>query len=149
MKFKNVSEQRHKNMSSIKGKDTRIELALRKELWRRGYRYRKNYKGLPGTPDIVLIKYRIAIFCDSEFFHGKDWDIVKARVGSGNNGEYWVSKIEKNMIRDNETDKKLFFLGWTVIHFWGADILRKTDECIKVIEDVIVDMNIKNIRLVK
>ncbi len=136
-------------MSSIKGKDTRIELALRKELWRRGYRYGKNYKGLPGTPDIVLTKYKIAIFCDSEFFHGKDWDIIKTRIGSGNNGEYWVSKIEKNMIRDNETDKKLFFMGWTVIHFWGADILRKTDECIKVIEDVIVDMNIKNIRLVK
>ena len=63
-------EQRHKNMSSIKSKDTSIELVLRKALWNKGIRYRKNYKELPGTPDIVLTKYKIAIFCDSEFFHG-------------------------------------------------------------------------------
>ena len=67
-------EQRHRNMSNIKSKDTSIELLLRKELWSRGYRYRKNYKLLPGKPDVVLTKYKIAIFCDSEFFHGKDWN---------------------------------------------------------------------------
>ena len=72
-----VTEKSHKNMSRICGKDTSIEVVLRKALWHRGFRYRKNYKGLPGRPDIVLTKYRIAIFCDSEFFHGKDWEILK------------------------------------------------------------------------
>ena len=70
----------NKNMSKIRGKDTSIEVVLRKALWHRGFRYRKNYKGLPGRPDIVLTKYRIAIFCDSEFFHGKDWGHLKEHL---------------------------------------------------------------------
>ena len=74
-----TKEQRKKCMSHIRSKDTGIEVALRKALWHKGYRYRKNYKELPGTPDIVLSKYHIAIFCDSEFWHGKDWDILKPR----------------------------------------------------------------------
>ena len=68
--------QRHKNMSHIKSKDTRIECKLRKALWEKGYRYRKNYADLPGKPNIVLTKYRIVIFCDGEFFHGKDWEVL-------------------------------------------------------------------------
>ena len=63
-------EQRSRAMSHIKGKDTSIEVLLRKALWHKGIRYRKNYKKLPGTPDIAITKYKIAIFCDSEFFHG-------------------------------------------------------------------------------
>ena len=74
------SETVSKNMRSIHSKDTSIELQLRKALWHKGYRYRKNYKALPGSPDIVLTKYKIAIFCDSEFFHGKDWEILKLRL---------------------------------------------------------------------
>lgn len=73
-------EQRHRNMANIKSKDTSIELLLRKALWNKGYRYRKNYKSLPGKPDIVLTKYKIAIFCDSEFFHGKDWEMKKEKL---------------------------------------------------------------------
>jgi len=72
-------QQRKKNMKRIKAKDTTIEVILRKALWERGYRYRKNYKELPGYPDIVLTKYKIVIFCDGEFFHGKDWDELKGR----------------------------------------------------------------------
>lgn len=127
-------------MSHIRGKDTSIELTLRKALWVEGFRYRKNYKALPGSPDICLTKYKIAIFCDSEFFHGKDWEILKPRVQNGNNGEYWVKKIQENMNRDDENDKKLLFLGWTVIHFWGKDILKNTDECIRVIKEAIFDL---------
>ena len=78
-----------KNMSKIHSKDTSIELLLRKALWHKGYRYRKNYKVLPGSPDIVLTKYKIAIFCDSEFFHGKDWDSLKTRLEKGKNPEFW------------------------------------------------------------
>lgn len=131
-----------KNMKKIRSKDTSIEVKLRKALWHKGYRYRKNYKGLPGKPDIVLTKYKIAVFCDSEFFHGKDWEILKARLATGNNPEYWIRKIERNRNRDIENDKKLLFLGWNVIHFWGKEILSDTDECVKVIEEAIWDVSI-------
>ena len=131
-----------KNMSKIHSSDTSIEIRLRKALWHRGYRYRKNYKLLPGSPEILLTKYKIAIFCDSEFFHGKDWEILKLRLEKGKNPDYWIKKIERNRNRDVETDKKLLFLGWTVIHFWGQDIARRTDECIKIIEEAIWDTQI-------
>lgn len=113
-------EQRRKNMKNIRSKDTSIENLLRKALWHRGYRYRKNYNKLPGKPDIALTKYKIAIFCDGEFFHGKDWEILKLRLEKGKNPDYWIKKIERNRSRDFETDKKLLFLDYTVIHFfWG------------------------------
>ena len=95
-----TKEQRHKNMKNIHGKDTKIEVILRKALWNKGYRYRKNYKKLPGSPDIVLTKYKIAIFCDGEFFHGKDWDTLKQRLEKSNNSEYWISKISRNKERE-------------------------------------------------
>ena len=125
------------NMRKIHSKDTSIELLLRKALWHKGYRYRKNYKVLPGSPDIVLTKYKIAIFCDSELFHGKDWDSLKTRLEKGKNPEFWINKIERNRNRDYENDKKLLFLGYTVIHFWGQDIIKHTDECIQAIEESI------------
>ena len=132
-------EQRRKSMQHNRSKDTSIELVLRKELWHRGYRYRKNYKKLPGKPDIVLTKQKVVIFCDSEFFHGKNWDVKKPKLDKSNNADYWVRKIERNMQRDTENDQKLLLLGWTVIHFWGQEILKDTDQCIKVIEEAIID----------
>ena len=135
-----TAEQRKKNMQHIKSKDTKIEVLLRRELWRRGYRYRKNYSGLPGKPDIVLTKYKIAIFCDSEFFHGKDWEVLKPRLEKSNNSEFWISKISRNRERDDEINKQLLFQGWTVIRFWGKDILKNVDECIKVVEETIFDL---------
>lgn len=132
-------EQRRKNMKNIKSKDTKIELKLRKELWNRGYRYRKNVKSLPGTPDIVFTKYKLAIFCDSEFFHGKDWEVLKPRLEKSNNSEFWISKISRNRERDEKINKKLLFQGWTVIRFWGTDIMKNVDECVKVIEEAIFD----------
>ena len=135
-----TKEQRHKNMSHIKSKDTSIEVKLRKALWSRGYRYRKNYNELPGKPDIAITKYKIAVFCDSEFFHGKDWEVLKPRLQKGDNAEYWIPKIQRNRERDDEINKKLLFLGWTVIRFWGKDIMKKTDECVKVVEETIWDI---------
>lgn len=137
-----TKEQRHKNMSHIRSKDTKIELLLRKELWKRGYRYRKHYKGLPGNPDIVFTKYKIAIFCDGEFFHGKDWEILKPRLEKSNNSDYWVNKISRNRQRDDEINKRLLFEGWTVIRFWGKDIKNNLDECVKVIEETIFESKI-------
>ena len=140
-----TQEQRRKNMQHIKSSITKIEVLLRKALWKKGYRYRKNYKKLPGKPDIVLTKYKIAIFCDGEFFHGKDWEILKPRLEKGNSSEYWVSKISKNRKHDDEINKELLFLGWTVIRFWGNDIKKNTDECIKVIEETIFDLKMSDI----
>lgn len=134
-----TKEQRHKNMKNIKSKDTSIEVTLRKALWSRGYRYRKNDKRLPGKPDIVLPKYKIAIFCDSEFFHGKDWEVLKPQLMRGKNAEFWLGKISKNQQRDDEVNKQLQYLGWTVIRFWGKEITQKTEECIRVIEETIFD----------
>lgn len=134
-----TKEQRHRNMSNIKNKDTSIELKLRKALWEKGYRYRKNYNKLLGKPDIVLTKYRIAIFCDSEFFHGKDWEKLKLQLEKGKNSEFWINKISKNIERDEKIEKELEFMGWTVIRFWGKDINKNVDECVKVIEEKIFD----------
>ena len=87
----------------------------------------------------------MAIFCDSEFFHGKDWEVLKPRIAEGNNGQYWVKKIQENINRDEDVDKRLNYLGWTVIHFWGKDILKNTDECIKVIEETIFDLKMEEV----
>ena len=135
-------EQRRKNMQHIRGKDTTIEVILRKALWARGYRYRKNYKRIPGSPDIVLTKYKIAIFCDGEFFHGKDWEVLKPRLEKSNNSELWIKKISRNLERDDEINKKLLSMGWTVIRFWGNEIKKNTDECIRVIEETIFDIKL-------
>ena len=137
-KVDNLSpKQRKKNMQNIRSKNTEIELILRKALWKQGYRYRKNFNALPGRPDIVLTKYKIVIFCDGEFFHGKDWDILEARLKESNNSEYWFKKISRNKERDDEINKKLSFLGWKVLRFWGKDIKNNIDECIQVIEETV------------
>lgn len=137
-----TKDQRRKNMQHIKGKDTKIEVILRKALWERGYRYRKNDKRLPGQPDIVLTKYKIAIFCDGEFFHGKDWEVLKPRLEKGARSEFWISKITRNRERDDRVNKQLLFLGWTVIRFWGNEIMKHPEECVKVIEETIFDQKL-------
>ncbi len=137
-----TSEQRKKNMQHIKSKDTKIEVKLRKALWERGFRYRKNYTQLPGKPDIVFTKYKVAVFCDSEFFHGKDWEILKPRLEKSENSQYWLKKISRNRERDEEVNKQLLFQGWTVIRFWGKDILKNTEECIRVIEETIFELKL-------
>lgn len=139
-----TKEQRRKNMRRIKAKDTTIEVKLRKSLWSKGYRYRKNYDRLPGKPDIVLTKYKIAIFCDSEFFHGKDWEVLKPRLEKSNNSQYWISKISRNRERDDEINKRLLFEGWTVIRFWGKEIQKNVDECVKVVEEAIFEITMQN-----
>ncbi len=133
-------EQRKKNMQHIRAKDTVIEVKLRKALWHKGIRYRKNCKDLPGKPDIVLTKYKIAIFCDGEFFHGKDWEVLKPKLMQSDNSEFWISKISRNRERDDEVNKQLLYLGYTVIRFWGSDIKKHTDECVRVVEETMFDL---------
>lgn len=131
-------------MQHIKSQDTKIETRLRKALWKKGFRYRKNDKRLPGKPDIVLSKYKIAVFCDSEFFHGKDWEVLKPRLERGTNSGYWISKIARNRERDDEVNKQLLFQGWTVIRFWGKEITKNVEECVKVIEEAVWDIKMGN-----
>lgn len=128
-------EQRRKNMRAIRSKDTTIELALRKALWQRGIRYRKNYKGLIGKPDIVITKYRIAVFCDSDFWHGYDWENRKSRIKSNQN--YWIPKIERNMKRDREVTVALVEQGWIVLRFWEHTIRKELEECVDDIQEAV------------
>ena len=139
-----TKEQRHKNMSNIKSKDTGIEMKLRKALWEKGYRYRKNMKTLPGKPDIVLTKYKIVVFCDSEFFHGKDQEDLKKQLERGKNAEFWIKKIARNRERDEEVNKQLAFMGWTVLRFWGKDIKEDVNQYVRVIEETIFEKFINN-----
>ena len=140
-----TKEQRRRNMQHIRANDTKIEVMLRKALWEKGYRYRKNYKCLPGKADIVLTKYKIAIFCDGEFFHGKDWEVLKPRLEKSNNSEFWIRKISRNRDRDEEINKELLFLGWTVIRFWGDEIKKNVDECVRVVEETIFELKIDDV----
>lgn len=128
-------EQRRKNMQAIKSKDTTIELMLRKALWREGIRYRKNYKQLPGKPDIVITKYRIAVFCDSDYWHGYDWENRQARIKS--NREYWIPKIERNMERDRQVNIQLVATGWIVLRFWETQIRKDLSGCVNDVLDTI------------
>ena len=121
-------EQRRRNMQAIKSKDTTIELALRKALWNKGIRYRKNCKTLIGKPDIAITKYKIAVFCDSEYWHGYDWENRNQKIKS--NREYWIPKIERNMTRDKEVNAALEQEGWTVIRFWERQIRKEMDRCV-------------------
>lgn len=125
-------EQRHKNMQHIRNKDSKIELLLRKELWHRGLRYRKNVKSITGCPDIAFKCLKIAVFCDSEFWHGFDWENRKNDIKS--NREFWIKKIERNRARDEEVNSALFADGWIVLRFWGKDIKNNLSACADIIE---------------
>lgn len=131
---KYTPEQRRKNMQAVKNKDSKIELLLRKELWDRGIRYRKNVTKIFGKPDIVFISKKIAVFCDSEFWHGYNWEERKGDFKS--HQEFWIPKIERNMERDKEVTAKLESEGWTVLRFWGKEIKKNAVYCADVIENV-------------
>lgn len=135
-------EQRRKNMQAIKSKDTKIECMLRKELWHRGYRYRKNYKKLIGKPDIVITKYKLAIFCDSEFWHGKNYEESVCRIETNSN--YWKQKIKRNVERDIEVNNALKNDGWIVLRFWSKDILKDVAACADQIDVIIKSVNNEN-----
>jgi DNA mismatch endonuclease (patch repair protein) len=131
-------EQRHKNMSHIRSKNTSIEILLRKALWHEGIRYRKNFKKLPGCPDIAITKYKIAIFCDGEFWHGKNWEKIKNGIKT--NREFWIQKIERNIMRDNKIERELDNMGWIVLRFWGNEITKKLMDCVREIKDLIYEI---------
>ena len=130
-----TKEQIHFNMQKIKNKDSKIELMLRKALWDKGYHYRKNVNNVYGHPDIAFIGKKIAIFCDSEFWHGYDWENRKKDFKVRE--DFWIPKIERNIIRDKEVTEKLQQENWTVIRFWGKEIKTNLSECVKKVEETI------------
>ena len=135
-------EKRSRTMSRIRSSNTSIEVSLRRALWREGIRFRKNYKKLPGAPDIAITKYQIAIFCDGEFWHGKDWALSKPRLKT--NREFWIEKIEKNMKRDKMNEWELGRLGWTVLRFWGMEIKKDLRGCVREVKKAILMHAIEN-----
>lgn len=142
-------EQRKKNMRNIKAENTKPEVVLRRLLWKEGFRYRKNWKMLPGKPDIAITKYKVAIFVDGEFWHGKDYDggdypgrkyhSLREQLEHGNNSDFWKQKIERNMQRDLEIEAELNGLGWKVIRFWNKDVMKQPEECLQIIRETIFD----------
>ena len=129
---KKTQQQISYNMSRIRNKDSEIEILLRKELWRRGLRYRKNVKSVIGKPDIVFISKKVAIFCDSEFWHGFNWEERKQDFKT--NEGFWISKIERNIQRDIDVSEQLRKQGWNVQRYWGEYIKKNLIECANIIE---------------
>ena len=130
-------------MQAVKNKGSKIETALAKELWGRGYRYRKNNKSVFGKPDLTFKKYKIAIFVDSEFWHGKDWE--KQKNDHKTNQDFWFKKIERNIERDKEVNEYLLKSGWQVVRLWGKEIEQDLVSCALKIESKINEAKRKNI----
>ena len=126
-------EQRHRNMTAVKSKGTKPEKLLAKSLWAAGLRYRKNDKTVFGHPDFVHKGKKIAIFCDGEMWHGKDWE--HRRQDFKSHRDFWIPKIERNIQRDKEVNDYLVLNGWTVLRFWETDIIKNTNDCIEVIKE--------------
>lgn len=127
-----TKEQRHLNMSHIRGKDTKPEILFRKALWHCGLRYRKNYKKLLGKPDIAITKYHIAIFVDGDFWHAKGHQKNPGEQ-IGSNKDYWQKKLKRNVDRDREVNDELTELGWLVLRFWESDIKKDLQGCVNIV----------------
>lgn len=133
---KHTPEQRRRNMQAVKNKDSEIEVKLRKALFHKGYRYRKNVAKVYGHPDIVFTKEKIAVFCDSEFWHGFDWENRKADFKSRQ--DFWIPKIERNIERDTEVTLQLESEGYLVLRFWGKRIKRDLESVVSEIENAVI-----------
>jgi DNA mismatch endonuclease (patch repair protein) len=129
----------HKIMSSVKSKNTRPEIALRKALWHQGLRFRVNHKSLPGKPDIVFTKAKVAVFCDGDYWHGHNW-ALRGLEGLDEElsrySEFWANKIRRNIQRDEEVNRQLRELRWTVVRIWESDIKSDVIPCAKRVLDI-------------
>ena len=135
-----TSKERSRIMRRIKSENTKPEIMLRKALWHRGVRYRVNYKSLPGSPDIVITRYKIVIFVDGEFWHGYNWDQKRTRIAS--NRAFWIPKIERNIQRDKENNNILIKNGWTILRFWEHEITNNLSVCIN---DILQCFRVNNV----
>lgn len=139
-KYYETDEATSKRMAKVKLKKGDAEMLLAKELWRKGYRYRLNWKKLPGSPDIAILRYHIAIFVDGEFWHGYDWEHKKEKLKR--NKEYWIEKIEENITRDKRVNQELSSMNWIPIHFWSKEVVKNLEDCVQSIEETILDQRL-------
>ena len=126
--------QTRRRMAKVRLKGGKAETLLAKALWQRGYRYRRNDRRLPGSPDVAILRHRIAVFVDGSFWHGRDWTARRARLKR--NRAYWIEKIEENIARDLRNDRLLRQAGWTPVHLWEDDVLRDLSGCVAEVEDI-------------
>ena len=132
-----TTKQRSELMGKIKSQNTKPELILKKALWNLGYRYRKNLKKLPGSPDIVYQKHKLIIFVDGDFWHGYNWSEKKTKIKT--NREFWIPKIERNILRDKQNNQLLKDAGWHVIRFWENELKKDFDGCVNMIISYLQD----------
>lgn len=123
-----TTKQRSELMAKIKSQNTKPELKLKKALWNLGFRYRKNLKKLPGSPDIVYTKYKLVIFVDGEFWHGYNWAEKKTKIKT--NRDFWIPKIERNIQRDIQNNQLLTEDGWYIIRFWEHELKKDFEDCL-------------------
>lgn len=138
--FKNLkpaSEKSSRVKRSNRRIDTLHEVELRRQLWTLGLRYRKNVETLPGKPDIVFVKAKIAIFCDGDFWHGRYWDNLHLKLERGTNPEYWIAKIKSNIERDLRNNALLSEAGWLVIRIWETDIRKDPARYANEIKEIV------------
>ena len=123
-------EQRKKLMQNIHSSNTKTEIMLRKALWKEGIRYRINYKSLPGSPDIAITKYRIAIFVDGDFWHARG-HLQNPGEQIRTNKTFWIKKLRRNVERDKEVNDKLLEMNWIVLRFWESEVKKNINACVK------------------
>lgn len=121
--YKPSSEKASLALSKIKATETKGERLLRSAIWRLGLRFKKNVRHLPGKPDVVFTLEKVAVFCDGDFWHGRNWSKDKRRLQQGPNAPYWLAKIAANRERDKRRNKELRNLGWSVLRFWESDVM--------------------------
>jgi DNA mismatch endonuclease, patch repair protein len=127
--------------------DTRCELVLRRELWSRGLRYRLHVAELPGRPDIVFPPERVVVFCDGDFWHGRDLESRIATLSRGHNSTYWVTKVQRNVARDRKNQRTLEAAGWTVVRIWETDLMRAPGRTADSVAKILADRRAAQITL--
>jgi len=136
--FNSSSESASRIKQRSRSRDTKPELLLRKELWRRGLRYRLHRSDLPGKPDVVFRQARVVVFCDGDFWHGRRWEQRREKLARGANALYWTAKIAANVVRDRRNTRALKLAGWTVIRLWETDILRDVGRAAARVEAIVM-----------
>lgn len=139
-------EQRHRCMQANRSAGTRPEIILAHELWHRGLRYRRNVRSLPGTPDICFKKHKLAIFVDGEFWHGRNWQHEKLRIKSRR--DYWWPKIERNILHDQQVNRRLQSIGYTVLRFWETQVRQHPDQCADQVQEHIRQCQLQHLHRV-
>jgi len=139
-----------KTMSAVKSVNTAPEVLLRKTLWRMGLRYRLHVKTLPGKPDIVFAKSKVAVFVDGDFWHGRQWRLrgyksLESQFDGVSNKPYWVEKITRNMARDRKVGAQLRKLGWRIVRIWESDLKKDVEKAGKFILERTAPVNPKKL----